>query len=279
MKRLKRRSKHFSKIPSCPVCNGTHSAELAGHIDWRVLICGDCKIGWTDPAPAPVDYAAENFRDLAYGKNEAPARMKFAELPAQWKTALTMQAALLARNLKPGARILDIGCGEGLLLEQLQLAGFCVQGIESSRDSSQLARDAGLDVVTGDFPNEKIAGPYDAVIMTHVLEHIEDFRATLAGIAKISPSGKLMLVQANPLSLMASREGRKWHAWCPKQHFWHFTPAGLEKAIVSLGWNLVEVEFSSLIHQEKDGSIQPLSQIAAQTPGLGDQFHFIAQIA
>ena len=70
---------------------------------------------------------------------------------------------------------------------------------------------------------------FDCVVMSQVLEHLENPREILAGVAKVlKAGGRLLLVQTHWLGVMPQRYGGKWYAWVPEQHFWHFTPQGIE---------------------------------------------------
>ena len=91
-------------------------------------------------------------------------------------------------GLAIGARILDVGCGSGLLARKLLDAGFAVHGVDASPAMIELARDyargAGFEVArlpTGLAPG--IAGALpdaDAVVSTgHVLNYL-DTRADVA---------------------------------------------------------------------------------------------------
>src|SRR5262249_21004322 len=91
-------------------------------------------------------------------------------------------------GLVPGANVLDVGCGSGLLARQLRAAGFVVRGVDASPAMIQLARDyepdAKFDVVslpTGLQPDSNGALPEsDAVVSTgHVLNYL-DTRAQIA---------------------------------------------------------------------------------------------------
>ncbi|MDQ1653510.1 MAG: hypothetical protein QOI35_2710 [Cryptosporangiaceae bacterium] len=71
--------------------------------------------------------------------------------------------------------VLDLGCGQGALVELLQGDGFDASGIDLSAEQVQIARAAGrTGIVLGDF-EEYLAGtaePYDAIVATDLLEHL-----------------------------------------------------------------------------------------------------------
>ena len=97
-------------------------------------------------------------------------------------------ALLREGGLAPGASVLDVRCGSGLLAHQLRAAGFAVRGVDASPAMIALARDyepdAKFDVVslpTGLQDGGEGALPEsDAVVSTgHVLNYL-DTRAQIA---------------------------------------------------------------------------------------------------
>jgi hypothetical protein len=95
-------------------------------------------------------------------------------------------------------------------------------------------------------------------------------------IKAVAPGGHLFLVQSNYRELIPARERDKWYAWVPTQHFWHFTPKGLEMFGAKHGLRLVNYEFSSLVHPDKWWWVRPLALLR---PQIYDQFHILLQMA
>ena len=263
----------------CPLCGSETLLTVIETPQWKIRACESCTNAWTDPAPGKIDYASANFHENNVASSGA--RKSLADLPPQWRTSVTMQVALLKKHLPSTpspARLLEIGCGEGLLLGELQRASFHVQGVEASETASAAARAAELNVATGYFPHPAVRGPFDCVVMSQVLEHLERPREILVEIAAIlAPRGRLLLVQTHWLGVMPQRYREKWYAWVPEQHFWHFTPRGLETLAAPLGFVRETVEYSSLVHTRPDGSINQFSKVALTSPGGGDQFHLLLQ--
>jgi SAM-dependent methyltransferase len=113
---------------------------------------------------------------------------------------------LRERALAPGARVLDVGCGSGLLARKLRDAGYAVQGVDASPAMVELARShepsADFQVVrlpTGRRPGSEGALPAsDAVVSTgHVLNYLGTrarIAQALAELARaVRPGGLLAL--------------------------------------------------------------------------------------
>lgn len=255
---------------NCPLCGFTKTHQLFTPDPlekWIVEACNRCTNAWTVPPPEYISYENDNF-------HEQFSVQLTMQLPLQWRKSLSMQVETLSRSLKPGARILEVGCGEGLFLSELAQRGFQVIGIEPSKSAGDIARERGLEVITDYFPHTGVDGPFDAVIMSHVLEHISNPTEVLQQVGKLVPDGKVLLIQTNWQGLIPRLQRRKWYAWVPEQHFWHFTPKGLRIILEkSLGWNVKEVQYSSLEHGNSRAS-----RVSELLSVFCDQFHLLADV-
>ena len=107
-------------------------------------------------------------------------------------------------GLSAGARVLDVGCGSGLLARELLAAGFAVHGVDASPAMIELARGyaRGADFDVARLPTGLAAGadgalPHaDAVVSTgHVLNYLDtgdDIAEALGEVARaVRPAGVL----------------------------------------------------------------------------------------
>ncbi len=102
-------------------------------------------------------------------------------------------------NLKPGERILDIGCGNGLMDYNIvtRTAGAKVVGIDKNRENIEFAkahyRHGNLRFVQGnaleELPNEK----FDVVVLSNVLEHFEQRVKFLKNVVKKTRPKRLII--------------------------------------------------------------------------------------
>ncbi|HMO67389.1 MAG TPA: methionine biosynthesis protein MetW, partial [Novosphingobium sp.] len=65
-------------------------------------------------------------------------------------TALRPDLAIIARHVAAGARVLDIGCGVGVLLEALRDKGCDARGMEIEAEAVARCVAKGLSVIQGD---------------------------------------------------------------------------------------------------------------------------------
>jgi SAM-dependent methyltransferase len=179
--------------------------ELGGHGD--LLACVECGTVQQPQLPAG-DELHELYRDMrddAYLAEEAGRRATAAHL-------LDLIGAHVG-----GGRLLDVGCGHGLLLDEARRRGFDVVGLELSRSAARHAReDLGLDV--REIPLEEFGAwdGFDVVVLADVLEHLDDPVASVQRCARLlRPDGALCVVTPDPSSLTARVAGRRWWGYVP----------------------------------------------------------------
>jgi ubiquinone/menaquinone biosynthesis C-methylase UbiE len=112
-------------------------------------------------------------------------------------------------NLKPGARVLDAGCGNGRhLYEAFKQPGVQAVGLDMKGEDVTKARnmmrlmekegeggEAGWGILTGDITKLPFADhSFDVVICSEVLEHIPDEAEAIREITRVLKPGEIMAV-------------------------------------------------------------------------------------
>lgn len=163
-------------------------------------------------------------------------------------------AAMFGRDLTgplpfKGLRILDIGCGGGLLSEPMTRLGADVVGADAAEGNLPVARihaeQMGLEIDYRHTTAEAMAAAdeqFDVVLNMEVVEHVADPLAYLTACRELLKPGGLMLastINRNPKSYMVAIVGAE-HVmrWLPKgTHEWakFITPDELQALIVEAG--------------------------------------------
>lgn len=262
--------------PRCVVCGSAGHLLYEGIPDlmlgipgrWRVVRCDsqDCRSLWLDPAPLREDLpnAYLNYLTHEPGRPIAPGhrlrdRLRRAHLqrvlgyPANVSgldRVLARLAALLPvfrqsveREVmfvpfRAGGRLLEIGCGNGRQLERLVQAGWQAQGVDFDPAAVKQARSLGLQVSLGDIAEQGFAdGCFDAVVASHVVEHVPEPLAFLRECRRIlKPDGTLVLLTPNPSALGHRLFGAAWAGLDPPRHLFVFTGPALDRLAAEAGF-------------------------------------------
>lgn len=107
---------------------------------------------------------------------------------------------LLGRPLT-GRRVIDVGCGAGLVAEPLARTGAAVLGIDAAernvRVAERHARSTGAPVQYRHALPEELAdrsGSFDVVLSLEVVEHVGDLPGFLAAVARLVAPGGVLVV-------------------------------------------------------------------------------------
>jgi hypothetical protein len=168
----------IERIGSCPACGRVAFVELSlphnrnGDTFFRSqgVVCGlkrcrCCGLEFVDPRPA-VSLLGAFYDQPGYpahqgGENLSiwdKARGRMSNLPRSWK----------------GARLLDIGCGNGIHLEACRREGWECVGMEPSVQGRSVAAARGFPVYEKLEHIVEKERPFDIVTLYHVMEHVSD---------------------------------------------------------------------------------------------------------
>jgi SAM-dependent methyltransferase len=223
--------------PHCAWC-GSPARRAGG----RLAVCSECGTATTYPPPDELELAA------AYGNWYRPASGRFA---SGGDRLLRRSRATLARRLDrraPPGPVLDVGCGDGVLLDALHARGRDALGLERSGARP----DVRLVEIT-DFGERP--GEWAAVVFWHSLEHLRSPSAALDHACSLLADGGLLVIAVpNRGSWQARLFGERWFALDLPRHLVHLPAAalidglrarGLEVERVS-GWRGGQVMFGWL---------------------------------
>jgi 2-polyprenyl-6-hydroxyphenyl methylase/3-demethylubiquinone-9 3-methyltransferase len=162
------------------------------------------------------------------------------------------------KSLRPfnGLRILDIGCGGGLLCEPMARLGAAVVGADPATRNIPIARvhaeKMGLEIdyrVTSAQALAAAGEQFDAVLNMEVVEHVPDPQAYLDACAALVRPGGLMItstINRNPKSWLVAIVGAEQvMRWLPRgTHDWakFITPGELQWMLERAGLDFVDAK-------------------------------------
>jgi methionine biosynthesis protein MetW len=136
--------------------------------------------------------------------------------------------AAIAAMIRPGARVLDVGCGDGALLEHLKAKDVDGRGIEISQANVNACVARGLAVVQGDADTDLVDYPaqvFDAVILSQTIQATEKPRLVMEHLLRIGRRVAISLPNFGywkvRLSLLAGGRMPRTHTL---DHSWWATP-------------------------------------------------------
>ena len=186
------------------------------------------------------------------------ARSKFSlVMECLLDRAATKKARRLIRQWQRGEtrkspRVLDIGCGRGVLLQAFRAEGASVQGIERDEFPGRPEFVHIGAISDARFDDDK----FDIVVIWHVLEHLTDIDATFKRIADIlAPDGLLVFAVPNFDSLQRTWFSQSWFHLDAPRHLLHFEPEWLKQHLIDNGLSITDVSHFDLV-QNPYGFVQ-----------------------
>ena len=224
---------------------------------WRGRVrCGRCGVANTHPWPTEAEL------DAAYGSWYRPSSGRFS---GAGDAVLRRTRGRLARRLDaiaPPGPVLDVGAGDGSLLDALAALGRQALGLE--RESTRPdVRAAGLQELEDDWA---------AIVFWHSLEHLPDAGAEVEHAAsKLAPGGVLVIAVPNADSLQARVFGDRWLALDLPRHLVHIPAWALIERLDALSLHVERVSYW------RGGQVMFgwLHGLVGMLPGHPDLYHAI----
>jgi SAM-dependent methyltransferase len=236
---------------------------------YTVFRCGRCDFGSLLPRPSHEEldrfygdhyfsrYAGESeekFQGQTDSTPDHPTPLDGVRVHLAWRLdrGRYLDASALSDVVGPSpARICDIGCGNGELLVALKALGHHVVGVELDENARRRTAAKGIDVFPGSaeaLPDEVKGQPFDAVSMTHVLEHcLDPLHALRNATSLLRPGGFLAVEVPNNNAIPAHRSGPAWFYCDAGRHLNFFTARSLAQAVESVGPEIVERRFGGYV--------------------------------
>jgi 2-polyprenyl-3-methyl-5-hydroxy-6-metoxy-1,4-benzoquinol methylase len=217
-----------------------------------IVRCKNCGLIYVNPRLALVaglvPYSVE--QELKYFQSSRDVRsLAYQALIGQLPFCLGKQATSL----------LDVGCGDGMLIEMARQAGIESAGTEISKSLVDLVRERlGEHAIISTDLDELPQSQYDVITLINVIEHLKNPVEMLTTIARLLKPGGILLVHTiNIGGLPAKAFGVHWHQIEPLSHFYYFNYRTLGKMLQKGGLEPVD-RFNLIISRGLPGRTQRL---------------------
>lgn len=240
---------------SCPVCSGKQFSSLfvardyITDLSFDVARCDACRLVQVHPRPA-LGELSRFYPELYYG--DQPFFYERVDASSRFRQ--------VSRRIKAGDRVLDVGCGRGLVLAKLRERGCDVVGTELSAHSSKYAREQlGLEILQKNlaectFPDNA----FDCITLFHSLEHLSDPSHELRELHRIVKPGGRILVEVPRFDSFYSKIFRdKWFHLDLPRHLYHFEDETLLSLLDKGGFEVIEVKKYDFMY-DSFGAVQSL---------------------
>src|SRR5438094_6001206 len=116
-----------------------------------------------------------------------------AAQPSDVPTRETLK--FLESHIPVGARILEVGCGEGQVARELLKHGYHVSGVDSDPEVIARAQARGVPAVVASWPKFASSFPFDAIAFTRSLHHINPLGEAIVRARQLLNTGGLLLIE------------------------------------------------------------------------------------
>lgn len=141
----------------------------------------------------------------------------------------------------PRGRFLDVGCGSGQMVKLAGQLGWDAMGLEMDPLAVKTARQGGLNIQQG--TSEQLVnyeGQFDAILCSHVLEHVHEPLAMLSQLKQaLRPGGLLLMTLPNALSALRRHFGPDWRGLEAPRHLAIPSEPELVSLLGALGFSVI----------------------------------------
>jgi 2-polyprenyl-3-methyl-5-hydroxy-6-metoxy-1,4-benzoquinol methylase len=253
---------------------GLKDRYFAAYGVWNFKKCRSaaCGMVWLDPIPVKEDICkayqsyythsditteAENstlarrfiraikaaYLSHEYGYNNgAPRPLGLLAYFAPFRRATVDFKSMYLRCV-PAGRLLDIGCGDGKMLKDMADLGWQVEGIDLDSVAVANSRSKGLKAHCGFLEDLRYPDNcFDAVTMSHVIEHVHDPLELLKECRRIlKPDGRIALVTPNINSVGHRIYSSSWFHLDPPRHLHIFTVGSIGVLLQRAGFRKTKI--------------------------------------
>jgi 2-polyprenyl-3-methyl-5-hydroxy-6-metoxy-1,4-benzoquinol methylase len=216
----------------CDLC-GSESPRFvleSPGLDGPLVECARCGFRYVGKRRSALTFGSERPEETE--KKIRAANTQFTHLHLEEEHRLALLNARwrleLIRTLRPGGKLLEIGCARGDFLSVAR-DEFDARGVEPNPELAESA--SRVAPVHRDVIERTPWSGFDVIASFHVIEHVESPRSFIKAAAqRLNPGGLLVIETPNIDSLPFRLLRTKWRQFIP-EHYYFFTPKTMTKLL------------------------------------------------
>lgn len=193
------------------ISQNQHGRHLIDSKDeFSVFSCLDCGSVFLGGLNIDSEYYKKYYDSGYYRDAGISLFSNFSNL--LFKFSVYRKQKLILSSLKKNEKrfsILDVGCGAGGFLLQLDDKKFIKNGVEINREGADICKKKGLKIYEQDLMSINFSNKFDVISMWHVLEHLSDPVAMLKKIHSILSDKGILIFEVPNTDSLGFRYGRK----------------------------------------------------------------------
>jgi len=210
-----------------------------------IVKCQSCGLIATSPPPS------EEVLEILYGQNSYLENTVSGTYCTDEKYSDRFFSSVLYKlqNITDGRRILDVGCGVGIFVENCRKKKWDVYGIEPSKYAGEIAKQKYGERITIGFLAEKTSYKpfsFDVITLYGVLEHVLDPSSLLKKVNYFLKDNGVVVVHVPNWYYIKIRRGIKkifsgnYGTVHPIEHPYQYTPSTMKKLLLKSGFKVIE---------------------------------------
>jgi 2-polyprenyl-3-methyl-5-hydroxy-6-metoxy-1,4-benzoquinol methylase len=240
---------------SCEFCGGEDVFVKYDFGIHKIHRCRTCTFMWLFPQPKGEEldevYGFDYYQNEKFFDNKNESIYGYYDYMSEryikqqnYDQLIDNMIQLTHGPFREGMSFLDAGCGLGYLMDVAHDKGFDVEGIEYNPAAAErIAKKYTFPVFCGDLLSYE-GGPFDAVAMLDVIEHLLDPFDSLAKISAVmKPGGIFMVSTMDSDSLVSRIVGKRLEDFRrTREHLYFFTRRTLTTALERQGFEVIRID-------------------------------------
>ena len=204
-------SKKVTNIFDAANTHGRHILDTASK--FNIFSCQDCGVIFVGNVIANEEYYSKNYQQNYYGSGIKSNFVNYI-LGLFGKWVICLKESEILRNLKHRKsvklNILDVGCGSGEFLANINSRVFEKYGVEVNPDGYEKCIRRNLKVFNEELKDVGFETEnFDVITMWHVLEHLASPENLLIEARRILKNGGLLIIATPNTDSLGFRLGRQ----------------------------------------------------------------------